>query len=86
MNSHTTITRRRKIKNYFGGLLYEKNCTCEEYFLRELGEKRAQVKKLSAACKNYAEVLEDVNTFLDMMKKHLNLHKAADCAWQREKR
>jgi hypothetical protein len=44
------------------------------------------VKKLSAACKNYAEVLEDVNTFLDMMKKHLNLHKAADCAWQREKR
>lgn len=30
--------------------------------------------------KNYAEVLEDVNTFLDMMKKHLNLHKAAECA------
>lgn len=59
---------------------------CEEYVLRELGKKRAKVKKLSAACKNYAEVLEDVNTFLDMMKKHLNLHKAADCAWQREKR
>ena len=47
---------------------------------------KERVKKLSAACKNYAEVLEDVNTFLDMMKKHLNLHKAADCAWQREKR
>ena len=28
--------------------------------------------------KNYAEVLEDVNTFLDMMKKHLNLHRGAD--------
>ena len=59
---------------------------CEEYVLRELEEKKERVKKLSAACKNYAEVLEDVNTFLDMMKKHLNLHKAADCVWQREKR
>ena len=45
MNSHTTITRRRKIKIFFGRLLYEKICTCEEYFLRELGKKRVKVKK-----------------------------------------
>ena len=44
----------------------------------ELEEKREQVKRLTEACRNYIEVMDDVNTFLDILKKHLNLHKAAD--------
>ena len=52
--------------------------TCEEYVLAELEEKKEQVKKLTAACKSYVEVMDDVNRFLDIMKEHLNLHKAAD--------
>ena len=52
--------------------------TCEEYVLFELAHKREQVKRLTEACKNYVEVMDDVNKFLDIMKKHLNLHKAAD--------
>ena len=52
--------------------------TCEEYVLAELEEKKEQVKRLKEACKSYVEVMDDVNTFLDMMKKRLNLHKAAD--------
>ncbi len=52
--------------------------TCEEYVLMELEEKREQVKRLTEACRNYIEVMDDVNTFLDILKKHLNLHKAAD--------
>ena len=52
--------------------------TCEEYVLAELEAKKEQVKKLTAACKSYLEVMDDVNTFLDIMKKHLNLHRAAD--------
>ena len=52
--------------------------TCEEYVLLELEAKTEQVKKLTAACKSYVEVMDDVNTFLDIMKEHLNLHKAAD--------
>ena len=52
--------------------------TCEEYVLMELEEKREQVKRLTEACRNYIEVMDDVNTFLDIMKKHLNLHRAAD--------
>ena len=52
--------------------------TCEEYVLAELEEKKEQVKKLTAACKSYVEVMDDVNRFLDIMKKHLNLIEAAD--------
>ena len=52
--------------------------TCEEYVLAELEEKKEQVRRLEEACKSYVEVMDDVNAFLDMMKKRLNLHKAAD--------
>ena len=52
--------------------------TCEEYVLAELEEKKEQVRRLKEACKCYVEVMDDVNAFLDMMKKRLNLHKAAD--------
>ena len=52
--------------------------TCEEYVLAELEEKKEQVKKLTAACKSYVEVMDDVNEFLNIMKKHLNLHRGAD--------
>ena len=52
--------------------------TCEEYVLLELEAKKEQVKKLTAACKSYVEVMDDVNRFLDIMKDRLNLHKAAD--------
>ena len=56
----------------------EKFKTCEEYVLLELEAKTEQVKKLTAACKSYVEVMDDVNKFLDIMKQHLNLHRAAD--------
>ena len=36
------------------------------------------MKKLTAACKAYAEVMADVSRFLDIMKKNLNLHRGAD--------
>ena len=52
--------------------------TCEEYVLAELEEKKEQVKRLKEACKSYAEVMDDVNAFLDIMKKRLNLHEGAD--------
>ena len=52
--------------------------TCEEYVLAELEEKKQQVKKLAEACKNYVEVMDHVNILLDILKKHLNLHRAAD--------
>ena len=52
--------------------------TCEEYVLLELEKKTQQVKRLTEACKSYAEVMEDVNTLLDVLRKRLNLHKAAD--------
>lgn len=52
--------------------------TCEEYVLAELEEKKQQVKKLAEACKNYVEVMDQVNILLDILKKHLNLHKGAD--------
>ena len=52
--------------------------TCEEYVLLELEEKKEQLKRLAEASRNCIEVMDDVNSFLDIMKKHLNLHKAAD--------
>ena len=52
--------------------------TCEEYVLAELEEKKEQVRRLEEACKSCVEMLDDVNTFLDVMKKRLNLHEAAD--------
>ena len=52
--------------------------TCEEYVLLELEEKKEQLKRLTEASRNCIEVMDDVNTFLDIMKKHLNLHQAAD--------
>ena len=56
----------------------DKAKTCEEYVLAELEEKKEQVQKLSEACRSFGEIMDDVNTFLDIMKEHLNLHKAAD--------
>ena len=41
-------------------------------------QKKEQLKRLTEACRNCIEVVDDVNTFLDIMKKHLNLHQAAD--------
>ena len=52
--------------------------TCEEYVLLELEEKKEQLKRLTEASRNCIEVMNDVNSFLDIMKKHLNLHQAAD--------
>ena len=45
--------------------------TCEEYVLSELEEKREQLKRLKEACKSYLEVMDDVNTFQDIMEKHM---------------
>ena len=45
--------------------------TCEEYVLSELEEKREQLKRLKEACKSYVEVMDDVNTFQDIMEKHM---------------
>ena len=56
----------------------DKAKTCEEYVLAELDAKKEQVKRLTEACRNYIEVMDDVNRFLDIMKDRLNLHKAAD--------
>ena len=56
----------------------DKAKTCEEYVLAELEEKKEQVQKLSDACRSIGEIMDDVNAFLDIMKEHLNLHKAAD--------
>lgn len=52
--------------------------TCEEYVLAELEEKKEQLKRLKEVCKSYAEVMDDVNAFMEIMRKKLNLHKAAD--------
>ena len=52
--------------------------TCEEYVLMELEEKREQVKRLKEACNSYLESMEEVNAFMEIMRKKLNLHKAAD--------
>ena len=56
----------------------DKAKTCEEYVLLELEEKKEQLKRLAEASRNCIEVMDDVNSFLDIMKKNLNLHKAAD--------
>ena len=45
--------------------------TCEEYVLSELEEKREQLKRLKEACKSYVEVMDDVNTFQNIMEKHM---------------
>ena len=45
--------------------------TCEEYVLSELEEKREQLKRLKEACKSYVEVMDNVNTFQDIMEKHM---------------
>ena len=52
--------------------------TCEEYVLAELEEKKEQVKRLKEACNGYLEGMEEVNAFMEIMRKKLNLHKAAD--------
>ena len=49
----------------------DKAKTCEEYVLSELEEKREQLKRLKEACKSYVEVMDDVNTFQDIMEKHM---------------
>lgn len=45
--------------------------TCEEYVLSELEEKREQLKRQKEACKSYVEVMDDVNTFQNVMEKHM---------------
>ena len=45
--------------------------TCEEYVLSELEEKREQLKRLKEACKSDVEVIDDVNTFQNIMEKHM---------------
>ena len=52
--------------------------TCEEYVLNELREQKALNKKLSELCKDYRELLESLDTFIEVMKKFLSIHKAVD--------
>ena len=52
--------------------------TCEEYVLAELEEKKEQVKRLKEACNGYLEGMEEVNAFMEIMRKKLNPHTAAD--------
>ncbi len=50
--------------------------SCEEYVIFELEKKREQVKRLTEACRNYIEVMDDVNRFLDIMKRRSYI-----CRW-----
>ena len=51
MNSHATITRKRKIKILMEGFSVKEICACEEYALRGLKEEKDRVGKLTAAAK-----------------------------------
>jgi hypothetical protein len=71
MNSHRTVTGTKENKKIFEEIVMKKIKTCEEYVLSELEEKREQLKRLKEACKSYVEVMDDVNTFQDIMEKHM---------------
>ena len=51
--------------------------TCEEYVLAELEEKKAQVQKLTEACKEALEVMKNVDAFIDVLRNFLVIHKAS---------
>ena len=51
--------------------------TCEEYVLAELEEKKAQIQKLNEVCKEYLEVMKNVDRCFDVLKKFLTIHKAS---------
>ena len=51
--------------------------TCEEYVLADLEEKKAQVQKLTEVCKEYLEVIKNVDKCFDVLKKFLTIRKAS---------
>ena len=51
--------------------------TCEDYVLAELEEKKAQIKKLNEVCKEYLEVMKNVDRCFDVLKKFLTIRKAS---------
>ena len=71
MNSHRTVTGTKENKKIYEEIVMKEIKTCEEYVLSELEEKREQLKRLKEACKSYVEVMDDVNTFQDIMEKHM---------------
>ena len=50
---------------------------CEEYVLADLEEKKAQVQKLTEVCKEYLEVMKNVDKCFDVLKKFLTIRKAS---------
>ena len=71
MNSHRTVTGTKENKKIFEEIVMKEIKTCEEYVLSELEEKREQLKRQKEACKSYVEVMDDVNTFQNVMEKHM---------------
>ena len=55
MNSHRTVTGKRKIIIFFEEIVMKEIKTCEEYVLSEVEEKREQLKRLKEACKSYVD-------------------------------
>ena len=51
--------------------------TCEEYVLAELEEKKAQIQKLTEVCKEYLEVMKNVDRCFDVLKKFMTIRKAS---------
>ena len=51
--------------------------TCEEYVLAELEEKKTQVQKLTEVCKEYLEVMKNVDACFDVLKKFLTIREAS---------
>ena len=51
--------------------------TCEDYVLAELEEKKAQIQKLTEVCKEYLEVMKNVDRCFDLLKKFLTIRKAS---------
>ena len=51
--------------------------TCEDYVLAELEEKKAQVQKLTEVCKEYLEVMKNVDRCFDVLKKFMTIRKAS---------
>ena len=51
--------------------------TCEDYVLAELEEKKAQIRKITEVCKEYLEVMKNVDRCFDVLKKFLTIRKAS---------
>ncbi len=51
--------------------------TCEDYVLAELEEKKAQIQKLTEVCKEYLEVMKNVDKCFDVLKKFLTIREAS---------